>query len=135
MSCKYQYYDKDTYLPRLMCSIDDGYCIYSKRCDRVHKFIPLDSQKECYKMILEEQKNIPIDSYFIQTYRANSKGDLYLYVIINDKVERIVTKLKEIHQNYIYLKEGLEGYEVSLVPFPKEKEKRTYKKRVTKSEE
>lgn len=128
MSCKYEYYkDDETYLPRLYCKINDGICIYSKRCDLVHKFIPLETQGECYKMILEEQKNIPNGSYFVQTYRPNSKGNLYIYVIINGKTEKISTKLTEINQNYIYLKEGEKGYEVSLTPFV---EKR---KRVTKS--
>lgn len=129
MSCKYEFYDKEeTYFPRLYCSIDGKPCIYSKKCNLVEKFIPLDNQGECYKMVLEERKNIPSDSYFVQTSRPNKKGLLYLYVEIDDTIVKLSTQLTEINQNYVYLKKVKDSYEVSLVPFPKE-EKKTYARR------
>lgn len=119
MGCKYSYYKEEyEYFPRLYCNIDDRYCMYSKKCIKENKFVPLESQKECYKMIERETKNIPKDSYFVQTYRPNKNGELFLYVVIGQGVERIQTKLKEINQNYVYLNKKASGYEVSLTPFP-----------------
>jgi hypothetical protein len=130
MSCPYNYYKNEKeYYARLLCKIDDGNCIYSKRCQKVEKYIPLDNQEECYKYNMEMQKNIPNGSNFIQTFRPNKKGELYLYVVIDDKIEKISSKLKEINQNYIYLKEGIDGYEVSLRPFEKTSTTRTYNKK------
>ena len=73
--------------------------------------------KECYKMIENKIKDIPDGSYFVQSYRPNRNGKLYLYVVIKDKVERVLSNFTTINQDYIYLKEGLDGYEVSLTPF------------------
>lgn len=133
MSCKYQFYDKnERFYPHLYCKLRDvGYCIYSKRCDMVEKFIPLDGEKwkECGLYIMEQQKEIPNGSYFVQTYRTSKDGGLYLYVVVNDRIEKIKTNLTELNQCYVYLKEGLEDYQVSLTPFV---EKKTTRK--TKSE-
>ena len=121
MGCKYEFYKpEEKYCPLLYCNIDNKQCIYSKKCLRLDKFIPLDGEKwkECYKFIMEMQKEIPSGSVFVQLYRPNRKGDLILYVILNDKVEKIQTKLKELKQNYVYVRDGIDGYEVSLTPFP-----------------
>ena len=121
MNCKYDYYkEEEKYCPYLYCKIDDNRCIYSKRCLKVDRFIPMDGDvwKECPKYNMQMQKEIPSGANFVQTYRANKKGNLILYVVINDKVEKIDTNLKELNQNYIYIQDGLDGYEVSLVPFP-----------------
>jgi hypothetical protein len=136
MSCPYEYYKNGKeYYPRLFCNIDDTQCIYTKRCDKVEKFIPLDNQKECYKYNMEMQKNIPSGSNFVQTYRPNKKGELYLYVVVNDKIEKIPSKLTELNQNYVYLKKGINGYEVSLTPFEKVTTTRTYNKKKTNAYE
>lgn len=119
MSCIYEYYkNEEKYFPRLYCSIDNGYCIYSKKCLKVNKFIPLDNQGECYKMIEERIKQIPSGSYYVETFRPNKNGYLYLYVIVGDKVEKILTKFKQIDQDYVYLKKTTNGYVVSLKEFP-----------------
>lgn len=130
MGCPYQFYKEgdNTYYPRLYCSIDDTTCFYAKRCDRVYKFISMDNAKECYKYNLEMTKNIPNGSYYVQTYRPNKKGKLYLYILIGEKIEKILTDFTEINQNYVYLKDGIDGYEVSLTPF-KEERKATRKQR------
>lgn len=137
MSCVYEYYnDENEYFPRLYCSINNGYCIYSKKCLKVNKFIPLDNQGECYRMIGEKIKQIPKDSYYVETFRPNRFGKLYLYVVIEDKIEKILSDFEELKQEYVYLKKGTKGYSVSLTPFPKvEKEKRTYTKKTKKDEE
>ena len=122
MNCKYDYYkEEEKYCPYLYCNIDDKRCIYSKRCLKVDKFIPMDGDvwKECPKYNMQMQKEIPSGANFVQTYRKDKKGNIVLYVVMNDKVEKINTKLKELNQNYVYVQDDLEGYNVSLVPFPK----------------
>lgn len=85
MSCPYGYYkSEETFYPKLYCNIDEKMCIYTKRCQQVEKYIPLDSQKECYKYIMELKKDIPKGSYFVETYRPDKKGFLYIYVEIVD---------------------------------------------------
>lgn len=140
MSCSYEYYkeneEKESYFPRLYCSIDDKICFYSKKCLKVNKFIPLDNQEECYKMIEEKIKNIPKNSYYVETKRPNKNGFLYLYVVIGDKVEKILTNLKELNQEYVYLKKTTSGYVISTKEFPIEKtiEKKNYNKKNNKTE-
>ena len=117
--CKHMYYKDETeYFPRLYCNIDDKICIYAKQCFKENKFVPNGNLwKECYKMIEDKIKEIPQGSYYVQSYRLNRSGKLFLYVVINDHVEKIPTELTSIDQDYVYLKEGLDGYEVSLTPF------------------
>ncbi len=122
MNCKYDYYkEEEKYCPYLYCKIDDNRCIFSKRCLVVDKFIPMDGDvwKECPKYNMQMQKEIPNGANFIQTYRTDKRGNIILYVVMDNKVEKINTKLKTINQNYIYVQDGLDGYEVSLVPFEK----------------
>lgn len=133
--CDYQYYKEDeTYYPHIYCKLTNKYCMYQKKCEMVEKFIPIEDEKwkECYMYIMEQQKNIPKDSYLIQTARTNKHGKTYLYVIIDDCVEKITTdiKVEDIKQNYIYVKETKDGYVVSLNPF-----KKTTPQRKTKDNE
>ena len=74
-------------------------------------------------MIEDKIKEIPQGSYYVQSYRPNRSGKLFLYVVINDHVEKILTELTSIDQDYVYLKEGLDRYEVSLTPFRGTKKK------------
>ena len=119
--CKYAYYkSEEKYFPNLYCSIDDKRCMYSKKCLKVEKFVPLENEmwRECYKFIMEKRKSIPKDSYFVQTYRPNRNGKLYLYIVMDDKVERILSNFTEINQDYVYVKRlSNNEYKVSLVPF------------------
>lgn len=125
MSCGYEYYDEDeNYYPRLRCKLNNGsYCLYSKKCEKVQKFVPIEGElwKECYLYNMEKAKNVPKGSYFIQSYRPNKKGKLYLYVVMDDKVQKVLSDLEEINQDYVYLKETLDGYIVSTVPFQDKK--------------
>ena len=118
--CKHMYYKDETeYFPRLYCKIDNKLCLYQKKCLMKNRYIPIEDNlwKECYKMIKDKIKEIPQGSYYVQSYRPNRSGKLFLYVVINDHVEKIPTELTSIDQDYVYLKEGLDGYEVSLTPF------------------
>lgn len=121
-SCPYMTYKPtEKYFPRLYCTVKDRQCFFAKRCDIEERFIPNgDLWKECGEMIKAMQTKIPQGSYFVQTYRPNKKGKLYLYVVINGKTEKILTNLESINQDYIYLKDGIDGYEVGLVPFKEE---------------
>ena len=123
MNCKYSYYkEEEKYCPLLYCKVEENSrCMFSKKCLIVDKYIQLEGDvwKECPRYNMQMQKEIPNGANFIQTYREDKRGNIILYVVINDKVEKVNTKLKEINQDYIYIRDGLDGYEVSLVPFSK----------------
>ena len=116
--CEYNYYkDGENYYPRLYCSIDNTYCIYSYKCTKHEKFLPMDNQEECYKYNMAKKKSIPNGSKYIEFKR---KG--FLYVEINDDhVVKIFNTLGEFDQDYVYVKDGVDGYEISLVPFVEKK--------------
>ena len=120
MACPYQYYKNDEYYyPRLYCKVSGKYCLYSKKCIKQERYIQIEGDlwKECYMYNDSKVKDIPQGSYYIQTKRPNRSGKLYLYVEMQGKVEKILTNFTHIEQDYVYLKEGLDGYEVSLTPF------------------
>ena len=118
MACPYEYYkDNEYYYPRLYCKLNNKYCVYSKKCIKEEKFVSNGLWEECFMYIEEKAKNVPNGAYYVQSYRPNRSGKLFLYVVINDHVEKIPTELTSIDQDYVYLKEGLDGYEVSLTPF------------------
>ena len=122
--CDYAFYkDNEKYYPHLYCQIDNKWCVYVKRCEKVEKFIPIDDNiwEECGKYIMEKRKDIPKGSYFVQTTRPNKQGKLFLYILIDDnKIERILSNFKELKQNYVYLNKSDKGYEISLEPFKEE---------------
>jgi hypothetical protein len=119
--CEHAFYKpEEKYTPRLYCKIEDKMCIYSKRCLKVDRFIPLEGEKwkECYIYIMEKRKNIPKDSYLVQTTRPHKSGKLYLYVLVeDDKIEKILSNFDKLEQDYVYLrKNATGGYQVSLEP-------------------
>lgn len=119
--CKYAYYNpEEKYYPYLYCKIDNKRCIYSKKCQKLEKFIPLENEmwRECPKYIMEKIKNIPKNSNLVQAYRPNKNGKLYLYVVIDEnEVQKILTDFTEINQDYVYLKKVNKEYKASLTPF------------------
>lgn len=133
MACKYMYYkDENEYFPRLYCKVNDKTCIYAKRCNVEQKFIANeDLWKECYIMIKEEMKNIPSGAYYVQSSRKNRLGKLFIYVVIEDSVEKIAVDFDEINQSYVYLNKTTDGYKVSLTPF--EEKKKTVSTKKTKA--
>lgn len=119
--CEHAFYKpEEKYTPRLYCKIEDKMCIYSKRCLKVDRFIPLEGEKwkECYIYIMEKRKNIPKGSYLVQTTRPHKSGKLYLYVLVeDDKIEKILSNFDKLEQDYVYLrKNATGGYQVSLEP-------------------
>ena len=119
--CEHAFYKpEEKYTPRLYCKIEDKMCIYSKRCLKVDRFIPLEGEKwkECYIYIMEKRKNIPKDSYLVQTTRPHKSGKLYLYVLVeDDKIEKILSNFDKLEQDYVQLrKNATGGYQVSLEP-------------------
>lgn len=140
MGCPYEFYkEEENYYPRLYCNTDNSYCMYSKKCLKVEKFIPIEGElwKECYKYVENKIKEIPSGSYFVESYRHNNKGKLYLYVVVDGKIVRILSDFTEINQDYVYLKNEDGKYKVSLVPFVEDnKKKYSYTKiKKVKSEE
>lgn len=122
--CKHAYYsDKKEYFPILYCKLrgESGRCIYSKKCLKVEKFVPLENEmwRECAEYIMDKIKNIPNGSCFVQATRPNKQGKLYLYVIVEDnKAEKILSNFTELKQDYVYIrKTSTNKYEVSLTPF------------------
>lgn len=119
--CEHAFYKpEEKYTPRLYCKIDDRMCMYSKRCLKVDRYIPLEGEmwKECYIYIMEKRKNIPKGSYLVQTTRPHKSGKLYLYVLVeDDKIEKILSNFDKLEQDYVYLrKNATGGYQVSLEP-------------------
>lgn len=129
--CKYAYYsDKKEYFPILYCKLrgENGRCVYSKKCLKVEKFVPMENEmwRECAEYIMEKRKSIPVGSYFIQATRPNKQGRLFLYVLIDDdKIERILSNFTKLEQDYIYLRKNNDKYEISLEPFKEEIKKKT----------
>lgn len=116
--CEHAYYKpEEKYMPYLYCHIDDKRCVYSKKCMKVERFIPLENEmwKECYKFIMNKRNNIPEGSYFVQTYRPNRVGKLILYVAMNDSTKKIQSDFTELNQDYVYI----DGDVVSLTPIEK----------------
>lgn len=119
--CEHAFYKpEEKYTPRLYCKIEDKMCMYSKRCLKVDRFIPLEGEKwkECYIYIMEKRKNIPKGSYLVQTTRPHKSGKLYLYVLVeDDKIEKILSNFDKLEQDYVYLRKNATGsYQVSLEP-------------------
>lgn len=120
--CEHAFYKpEEKYTPRLYCKIENKMCIYSKRCLKVDRFIPLEGEKwkECYIYIMEKRKNIPQGSFLVQTTRPHKSGKLYLYVLTEeDKIEKILSNFTKLDQEYVYLRKTAMGsYQVGLEPF------------------
>lgn len=130
MGCIYSYYkEEETYYPRLYCKVNGKYCIYSKKCLKQERFIPIDNQngEECYLYNMEKRKSIPKGSNYV---RFIHKG--YLFVDLDDnKTVKIKNTLDNV-QDYVYIKQVGNEYEISLSPFPIVKEEKEEEKTVDK---
>ena len=126
--CPYNFYNEnDNYFPYLYCSIDGKRCLYSKKCNKEQRYIPLDNQGECYKMNEKVRKEIPTNSYFVKTTRQSKHGT-WLYVEIGDKIEKIEIPIENYDKNYVYIKVTKDGKKLaSETPF------RTYGKKKKKN--
>lgn len=116
--CEHAYYKpEEKYMPYLYCHIDDKRCVYSKKCMKVERFIPLENEmwKECYKFIMNKRNDIPEGSYFVQTYRPNRAGRLILYVAMGDTTKKIQSHFTKLDQDYVYI----DGNTISLTPIEK----------------
>lgn len=114
MACIYSYYkEEETYYPRLYCKINGKQCIYSKKCLKQEKFIPLDNQGECYLFNMEMKKNIPNGSKYV---RFEHKG--YLFVELDDNHTIKIKNTLDNVKDYVYIRKVGTDYEISLSPFP-----------------
>ena len=108
--CEHAYYKpEEKYMPKR--------CVYSKKCMKVERFIPLENEmwKECYKFIMNKRNDIPEGSYFVQTYRPNRAGRLILYVAMGDTTKKIQSRFTKLDQDYVYI----DGNTISLTPIEK----------------
>lgn len=107
--CPYAFYkDNETYYPYLYCKLDGKRCLYSKRCQKEEKYIPLDNQGECYKMIENIKHNIPTNSFYVQNSRPSPNGT-WLYVEFEGNVVKVEIKIKDYNKDYVYLKKKSDG--------------------------
>lgn len=130
MSCLYQYYeDESAYYPMLYCKVLSKPCLYRKKCEKEHKFIPTNGDDNCHIKMGELRKNIPNGSYYVRTTKLIPNGTYVLYIELDrDTVIEIYTKYTEFNQNYIYLNE--DKTQVSLQPIEVITKKTTKKKAV-----
>lgn len=105
----------------LFCKRTDRICDYSKFCRLQNKFILNDRWEQCS---VKEEKNIPSGSNRVLFER---KGFLYIdYGNGTIKVKNIFTYVPD----YIYIRDGIDGYDISLKPFQiKKKATNTNKKK------
>ncbi len=118
--CEFAYYNSD----RLLCKITKDNCLYSKYCDRQHKYIHRDGVENCYMAIDEKRKDIPNGAYYV---RFVKKG--YAYIELGDKIVKVKDTIGV--NNYVYVFENNGEYEISLSPF-KHEETTPTKKRATR---
>ena len=130
MSCLYQYYeDESAYYPMLYCSVLSKPCLYRKKCEKEHKFIPTNGDDKCHIKMEELKKDIPNGSYYVRATKVVPNGKYVLYIEIDkDTIVEKYTEYTEFNQNYIYLNE--DKSKVSLQPFIKKETKKTSKKKV-----
>lgn len=119
--CEFSYYTPIDGREYLFCEKIEEACPYQKYCSTLNKIILNRNWGEC-KLLIE--KIIPKDSFGVL---FEKKG--FLYVKLKDKTIKVKNTFKEIPE-YVYLKEGIEGYECSLVPF---EEKKAYSKKKIES--
>lgn len=122
--CEYAFYNNinNSKHPQLYCKITNKICLFSKFCTKQNKYIHREGAETCY-MALERKINnsqIPLDAYHVRFVR---KG--YVYVEIENKVEKIKNTLGDKVTDYVYLEKQQDNtYKISLTPFTKKSSKR-----------
>lgn len=97
---------------RLICSVNNLPCMYSRYCQKVGQYIHTDNYESC-KIIQEQLKSdIPPNSYYV---RMINKG--YVYVEYNGTVIKVKNTLGDNVENYVYVRKIRGQYEISLTPF------------------
>lgn len=92
----------------LFCKRTDRICEYSKFCQLQNKFILNDRWEQCS---VKDEKDIPSGSNRVLFER---KG--FLYIDLNDKTIKVKNTFNHI-PDYVYIRDGIDGYDVSLNPF------------------
>lgn len=123
MACEFMFYkdeEKKLSYPYMYCRLNGKRCIYSKKCLKEERYVPNgDLWKDCFIMANEKKNHIPKGSFYVQCYRPNNKGKLFLYVVVDEKVVKILSDFEKIDQDYVYLRGSGDAYVASLTPFPK----------------
>lgn len=101
----------------ILCSKSNESCPFTRYCNKVNKIIPND--RSGYRMEdcrLSKLKDIPKDSYRI---RFERKG--FLYIEKDNQVIKVKNTLKDKVEDYVYMKEDIDGtYLISTEPFKAE---------------
>lgn len=100
MACDYQYYKENESVPRLYCSINQSYCIYSKMCYKTHRFIETELQEGC-KIRMEKENIIPKDAKRVLFIK---KGFIYVQIDA-DHVEKFVNTFGD-DVKFVYIVDG-----------------------------
>ena len=107
--CKYMQYKPLNGREYLYCSITNNICLYSKYCNKQQKFIANERWEQCE--LMNSQKNIPMGAHEVICARRG-----YLYVVIDKYTIRIKNTLNKVPE-YVYVKETIDGYDISETPF------------------
>ena len=112
--CQYAYYNDREKIPQLHCKISqlsNDICLYSKFCYKQNKYIHREGVENCYMAIEHNKQNIPNGAFYVRFVR---KG--YAYVEMGNRVIKIKDTVGV--ENFAYVRQGYNGYELSLKPFP-----------------
>lgn len=100
MACQYQYYKSGESIPRLYCTINQSYCIYSKMCYKTNRFIESDLQEGC-KIKMDNENIIPKDAKRVVFIK---KG--FIYVQVDEThVEKFANTFRD-DIKFVYLVNG-----------------------------
>lgn len=126
--CRYAFYNNtnNSKYPQLYCKLNNKICLFSKFCTKQNKYIHREGVETCYMALEQEIKDnqIPVDAYHVRFVR---KG--YVYVEMENKVEKIKNTLGDKVTNYVYLDKQQDGtYKLSLTPFVKKSNNNKRKK-------
>lgn len=112
--CQYAYYNDREKIPQLHCKISqlsNDICLYSKFCYKQNKYIHREGVENCYMAIEHDKKKIPNGAYFVRCVREG-----YAYVEMGNRVVKIKDTIGV--DNFAYVRQTYNGYELSLKPFP-----------------
>ncbi len=97
---------------KLICSVNNLPCMYSRYCSKVNQYIHTDNFNDCQIIKDSLKTKIPPNSYYV---RMINKG--YLYVEYNGTVVKIKNTLGDLVKDYVYVKKSRGQFDISLTPF------------------
>lgn len=111
--CQYMQYNLLNGKEYLYCSITENICLYSKYCRIKQKYIANERWEQC--KIMNEKKSLPNGANEVV---FEKKG--YLYIVRGNYTIKVKNTLNKVPE-YVYVREGIDGYEISEKPFEEKK--------------